>query len=71
MAWEVRTPFEEIELQFGLKENDIRKIMRREMKPSTSKMWRKRKSGIPPYITKTLITLSFTKKKSSVAAKYW
>jgi uncharacterized protein (TIGR03643 family) len=45
MAWEDRTPFEAIELQFGLKENDVREIMRREMKPSSFMMWRKRVSG--------------------------
>jgi uncharacterized protein (TIGR03643 family) len=45
MAWEDRTPFEAIELQFGLKENDVREIMRNEMKPSSFKMWRKRVSG--------------------------
>lgn len=45
MAWEDRTPFEAIELQFGLKENDVREIMRREMKSSSFKMWRKRVSG--------------------------
>ena len=32
MAWEDRTPFEAIEHQFGIKENDVRKIMRKEMK---------------------------------------
>ncbi len=46
MAWEDRTPFEAIEFQFGVKENDVRKIMRREMMPSSFKMWRKRVSGI-------------------------
>ena len=45
MAWEDRTPFEAIELQFGLKENDVREIMRREMKSSSFKMWRERVSG--------------------------
>ncbi len=45
MAWEDRTPYEAIELQFGLKENDVREIMRREMKSSSFKMWRKRVSG--------------------------
>jgi uncharacterized protein (TIGR03643 family) len=45
MAWEDRTPFEAIEHQFGLKENDVREIMRNEMKPSSFKMWRKRVSG--------------------------
>lgn len=45
MAWEDRTPFEAIEIQFGLKENDVREIMRGEMKPSSFKMWRKRVRG--------------------------
>lgn len=45
MAWEDRTPFEAIEYQFGLKENAVREIMRRELKPSSFKMWRKRVSG--------------------------
>lgn len=45
MAWEDRTPFEAIELQFGLKENEVREIMRREMKLSSFKMWRKRVNG--------------------------
>lgn len=42
MAWEDRTPFEAIEKQFGLKENDVIKLMRKEMKLSSFKMWRKR-----------------------------
>ena len=45
MAWEDRTPFEAIEFQFGLKENDVRKIMRKHMKESSFKMWRKRVKG--------------------------
>ena len=45
MAWEDRTPFEAIELQFGLKENEVREIMRRKMKSSSFKMWRERVSG--------------------------
>ena len=32
MAWEDRTPFEAIEFQFGIKEAQVRKIMRSEMK---------------------------------------
>ena len=39
MAWEDRTPFDAIELQFGLKENDVRKIMRTSLKESSFKMW--------------------------------
>jgi len=45
MAWEDRAPFEAIETQFGLKENDVREIMRREFKASSFKMWRNRVSG--------------------------
>lgn len=42
MAWEDRTPFEVIEQQFGLKEKDVIAVMRRYMKRSSFKMWRKR-----------------------------
>ena len=45
MAWEDRTPFDAIEKQFGLKENDVRKIMRRELKPASFKLWRERVKG--------------------------
>ncbi|MDJ0694311.1 TIGR03643 family protein [Mastigocoleus sp. MO_188.B34] len=45
MAWEDRTPFEAIETQYGLKEEDVISIMRREMKASSFRMWRKRVSG--------------------------
>lgn len=45
MAWEDRTSFEVIENQFGLKENDVREIMRREINPSGFKLWRKRVRG--------------------------
>lgn len=45
MAWEDRTPFDAIERQFGLQEKDVITLMRREMKPSSFRMWRKRVSG--------------------------
>lgn len=45
MAWEDRTPFEAIELNYGLMEKEVITLMRREMKPSSFKMWRKRVSG--------------------------
>jgi uncharacterized protein (TIGR03643 family) len=45
MAWEDRTPFEAIELQYGLKEKDVIALMRREMKASSFRMWRKRVTG--------------------------
>mgnify|MGYP005716030179 FL=1 len=45
MAWEDRTPFEAIEYQFGIKENEVRKIMRTNLKESSFKLWRKRVKG--------------------------
>lgn len=45
MAWEDRTTFEAIEFQFGLKEQDVIFLMRKEMKPKSFKMWRKRVQG--------------------------
>ena len=41
MAWEDRTPFDAIEAQFSIKEQEVIEIMRREMKESSFKMWRK------------------------------
>ncbi|GGD07274.1 TIGR03643 family protein [Hyunsoonleella pacifica] len=45
MAWEDRTTFEAIAFQFGLKEQDVIELMRREMKPSSFKLWRSRVQG--------------------------
>ena len=45
MAWEDRTPFEAITYQFNLKEQDIIELMRRELKPSSFRLWRKRVQG--------------------------
>lgn len=45
MAWEDRTTFEAIEVQFGLKQQDVIKLMRREMKASSFKLWRTRTKG--------------------------
>lgn len=42
MAWEDRTPFDAIELQYNLKENEVRQLMRKHMKHSSFIMWRKR-----------------------------
>ena len=35
MAWEDRTSFDAIEKQFGIKENEVRKIMRENLKRSS------------------------------------
>ena len=42
MAWEDRTPFDAIEKQFGLKEADVKALMKRELKFSSYKRWRER-----------------------------
>ncbi|RDK84900.1 uncharacterized protein (TIGR03643 family) [Marinirhabdus gelatinilytica] len=45
MAWEDRTPFDAIKFQFGISEQEVITIMRREMKPASFRMWRKRVQG--------------------------
>lgn len=42
MAWEDRTPFDAIEKQFGLKEADVKALMKKELKFSSYKRWRER-----------------------------
>lgn len=47
MAWEDRTPFEAIEHQFGLPEKEVIQLMRRQLKASSFRLWRKRvNSGV-------------------------
>ena len=45
MCWEDRTPFESIEFQFGLKEKDAIKIMRKHLKNKSFRVWRERVNG--------------------------
>ena len=45
MAWEDRTPFEAITFQFSISEQEVIELMRREIKLSSFKMWRKRFQG--------------------------
>jgi len=45
LAWEDRTTFEEIKTRTGLAEHEVIDIMRRELKPSSFAMWRKRVTG--------------------------
>ncbi|WP_294819127.1 TIGR03643 family protein [uncultured Flavobacterium sp.] len=42
MAWEDRTPFEAIALQFGLNESGVRALMKKELRFSSYKRWRSR-----------------------------
>ena len=45
LAWHDYTTFEAIEKRFGLSEPEVIRLMRREMKPSSFRLWRERVSG--------------------------
>jgi len=45
MAWEDRTSFEEIREKTGLTEAQVIEVMRRELKPGSFRLWRKRVAG--------------------------
>ena len=62
MAWEDRTPFEAIEHQFGIKENDVREIMRSNLKKTSFLIWRKRVKGRKTKHKKTSLSLRFKSK---------
>ena len=42
MAWEDRTPFDAIKFQFDLSEDDVKRLMKKELKFSSYKLWRER-----------------------------
>lgn len=47
MAWEDRTPFEAILFQFNMNEKEVIQLMRKTLKPSSFRLWRKRvNSGV-------------------------
>ena len=45
MAWEDRTSFETIRERVGLAESDVIRLMRRELKASSFRLWRMRMKG--------------------------
>ncbi|MFL2755468.1 MAG: TIGR03643 family protein [Gammaproteobacteria bacterium] len=45
MAWEDRTPFDIIYKEFDITQNELERLMRNNLKPSSFKLWRKRVSG--------------------------
>ena len=45
MAWEDRTPFDAIAVQFGISESETIALMRYQMKPKSWRMWRARVQG--------------------------
>ena len=62
MAWEDRTPFEAIKIQYNLSEKNVIQLMRIEMKESSFKMWRKRVSGRKTKHEKTSLSTRFRSK---------
>lgn len=42
MAWEDRTPFDAIKIQFGLNESDVKALMKKSLKFSSYTRWRER-----------------------------
>ena len=47
LAWDDKASFEMIEVQTGLSEKGIIKLMRRSLKPGSFRKWRERVSGRP------------------------
>ena len=45
MAWDDGTPFDAIRVQFSLSESAVIALMRRELKPSSYRLWRQRVRG--------------------------
>ena len=45
MAWEDRTSFDAIENQFSIKEDQVKEIMRSNLKKKSYKLWRERVNG--------------------------
>jgi uncharacterized protein (TIGR03643 family) len=45
MAWEDRTPFDAIKIQFGLTQGAVEKLMRQQLKESSFRRWRIRVSS--------------------------
>ena len=45
MAWEDRTTFDAIKDQYGIGEPDVIKLMRKNLKRNSFKLWRERVSG--------------------------
>ena len=45
MAWEDRTSFEAIKIQFDINQDEVIKIMRSSLKSKSFRIWRKRTKG--------------------------
>ncbi len=60
MAWEDRTTFDAIEIQFGLSEKQVIELMRNNLKKSSWLLWRKRahERGINKHASKRSETIT-------------
>ncbi len=66
MAWEDRTSFEAIKIQFGFSEAEVISLMRRTLKRSSFNLWRKRvNTGVSQKHSKKR-NLAITRFKSSL-----
>ena len=64
MAWEDRTTFDVIEKQFGINQDGVIKIMRKNLRRRSFEIWRKRTSGRKKK-HKSLVNIKLPKFKSS------
>ena len=64
MAWEDRTTFDVIEKQFGINQDGVIKIMRKNLKRKSFELWRKRTSGRKTK-HKSLVNIKLPRFKSS------
>ena len=64
MAWEDRTTFDVIEKQFGINQDGVIKIMRKNLKRRSFELWRKRTSGRKTK-HKSLVNIKLPRFKSS------
>ena len=46
MAWEDRTPFDAIKFQFGINEADVKALMKKQLKFSSYKLWRRDRKSV-------------------------
>lgn len=62
MAWEDRTPFEAIDYQFGINEQQVIHLMRTNLKPTSFRNWRKR--------VNTKVSMKHLSKRSSEITRF-
>ncbi len=68
MAWEDRTTFDEIKKKTGLNEAQVIKLMPKEMKPCSFRMWRKRVVGrVTKHRQRFLLDVIVAKRRNAVA----